>query len=244
MKDYDATTYGERVADRYDDLYGRMDPTPAVETLASLAAGGRVLELGIGTGRIALPLAARGVDVAGIDASEAMVARLRAKPGGDAIPVTMGDFAEVAVDGTFAVVFVAFNTFFALPTQEEQVRCFRNVAARLAPGGVFVIDAFVPDMTRFAGGQALRLASVEVDRIVIEATTHDPVRQTLDAQIVTMAAAGTEMYPVHLRYAWPSELDLMAQLAGMRRRDRWGGWGRAAFGARSAAHVSVYEAAR
>ena len=240
MKSYDVTTYGESIAEAYDELHAGLDPAAAVAALADLAGGGRALELGIGTGRVALPLAARGVHVVGIDASESMIAQLRAKPGGSGIPVVRGDFAAVEVEGTFSLVFVVFNTFFALGSQEEQVRCFENVAARLAPGGVFVIEAFVPDPARFTHGQVLQAARVEADRVVLEATRHDRARQTLDAQLVALSAAGTHLYPVHLRYAWPSELDLMAKLAGLRLRERWAGWGRGAFGPGSGQHVSLY----
>ena len=146
--DYAPGAYGDRIAADYDELHTHMDPHDAVEALARLAAGGRALELGIGTGRIALPLAARGVEVHGVDASESMVAKLRAKPGGEAIPVTIGDFADVGVEGEFDLIFVAFNTFFALLTQEAQVRCVRNVGAHLSPGGAFAVEAFVPDMCR------------------------------------------------------------------------------------------------
>ena len=147
------STYGEHIASMYDALHVHMDPAAAVETLAELAGAGRALELGVGTGRIALPLAARGVEVHGIDASEAMVERLRAKPGGAAIEVTIGDFADVAVEGEFDLVVAAFNMFFALLTQDDQVRCFANVAEHLAPGGAFVVEAFVPDLARYERGQ-------------------------------------------------------------------------------------------
>src|SRR5919198_176202 len=188
MTDYDAATYGERIADVYDARYGgRLDTDATVAFLAELAAGGPVLELGIGTGRVALPLAERGVEIHGIDASEAMVVRLRAKPGGSDIPVTIGDFAEVGVEGQFSLVFVVFNTFFALLTQDDQVR------------------------------------------------------QRITAQHVVIGGDGIRLYPVRLRYAWPSELDLMARLAGLRLRERWGGWRREPFSASSTQHVSVYE---
>ena len=162
MEGYEAETYGERIAARYDALYGKLDPTDAVETLVQLAEGrrGPVLELAIGTGRIAVPLAARGVEVHGVDVSEAMVARLRSKPGGEAIPVTMGNFADVPVEGRYGVVFIAFNTFFGLTTQEEQVCCFENVAAHLADEGVFVLEAFVPDVTRFDSRQRVSAITV------------------------------------------------------------------------------------
>src|SRR5581483_9804184 len=148
MEGYDAATYGERIADVYDEWYAEaafLETEAAVAKLAELAGEGPVLELAVGTGRVALPLAQRGLEVHGIDASEAMVAKLREKPGGDAIPVTIGDFADVAVDGRYALVYVVFNTLFALESQDEQVRCFRNVAARLEPGGAFVVEAFVPE---------------------------------------------------------------------------------------------------
>jgi SAM-dependent methyltransferase len=241
VKNYNAATYGERIADDYDEHYGSLDATAAVTVLADLAKTGRALELGIGTGRIALPLAARGIEVVGIDSSESMVARLRAKPGGADIPVTIADFTDVDVAGTFTLAFVAFNTFFALPSQEAQTCCFRNVAAHLEPGGLFVIEAFVPDPARFVQGQTLRTAQVETDSVMIEATQHDRNGQRLSTQMVTITEHGISMVPIHLRYAWPSELDLMAKLAGMKLRERWSGWSRQPFTAASGQHVSVYE---
>ncbi|MDQ4029538.1 MAG: class I SAM-dependent methyltransferase, partial [Actinomycetota bacterium] len=220
-----------------------LDPAPAVEALAALAGAGPALELAIGTGRVALPLAERGVQVHGIDVSEAMVERLRAKPGGDRIPVTIGDFADVAVVGRFSLVFVAFNTFFALASQQDQVRCFRNVAARLAEGGVFALEGFVPDVARFQRHQSVSAPRVELDVVMLDVSRHDPVAQRIDAQHVVINPAGIRLQPVHLRYAWPAELDLMAQLAGMRLRERWGDWERGPFTADSGRHVSVYELA-
>ena len=242
MAEYEAETYGERIADAYDALYeGRWDTDGAVDLLAGLAGAGPVLELGIGTGRLALPLAARGVDVRGIDVSERMVAKLREKPGGEKIPVVIGDFAEVGIEGPFTLVYVAVNTFFGLLSQEEQVRCFRNVAARLTPGGAFVIEAFVPDPTRFSQGGNLETLRVETDVVTLVATRHDATNQTLDSQYVVLTEGGIRLYPAQLRYAWPSELDLMAQLAGLRLRERWASWQRAPFTASSTGHVSVYE---
>ncbi len=242
MKGLETARYGESIADMYDDFHP-IPPTDAVELLASLAKGGRVLELGIGTGRVALPLAERGLEVHGIDASDAMIAKLSAKAGSERVKVIKGDFSEVTVGESFAVAFVAFNTFFALPTQEHQKRCFRTVSKQLARGGVFVVEVFVPDPTRFGfeQGQALRTSRVEVDRVVLEATVHDRVTQTLDAQIVLISASGTRLIPLQLRYAWPSELDLMAELAGLKLRDRWGSYAKAPFTALSAQHVSIYE---
>jgi len=241
LKGYDASTYGEHVADVYDEQHGSLDPADAVAALAELAGKGPVLELAIGTGRIALPLAARGLEVHGIDASPRMVERLRAKPGGAAIPVTLGDFADVAVGGTYPLVFVASNTFFALTTQERQVCCFANVAERLRPGGRFVIEVFVPDVTRFDRGQRFGVGAVELDRIRIEASRHDPVTQTIDTQEIHLGRDGIRLQPIHMRYAWPGELDLMARLAGLRLQERWGGWRREPFTAASKQHVSIYE---
>lgn len=238
--EYTNATYGERVAEIYDDWYSDYDEA-AVELLAELARGGRALELGIGTGRVALPLARTGIEVHGIDASPAMVAKLRAKPGGDRVPVTIGDFAEVGVGGEFKLVYVVFNTIFALASQEEQVRCFRNVAARLAPGGAFLLEAFVPDVTRFTGGQVNRATVVTADRVELDVSRHDPVEQRVVGQTVRITDGAVRLYPVQLRYAWASELDLMARLAGLRLRHRWGGWRREPFTAESTKHVSVYE---
>jgi SAM-dependent methyltransferase len=243
MKGLSTETYGESIADIYDDFHP-IAPGDAVALFVDLLAGAkpaRALELGIGTGRVAVPLAARGVEVHGIDASDAMVERLRAKPGAERITVTKGDFSEAVVGEGFGLAFVAFNTFFALPTQEAQKRCFRTVAAQLAKGGVFVIEAFVPDATRFEQGQALRTARVEVDRVVIEATKYDRATQTLDAQLILVGTTGTRLVPLQLRFAWPSELDLMAELAGMRLRERWGSYARTPFTSQSTQHVSIYE---
>ena len=241
MQDYGPETYGDRIAPLYDELYEReLDTDAAVDALARLAGPGPVLELAIGTGRLAVPLAKRGIDISGIDASEAMVARMRAKPGGEEIPVTMGDFADVGVDGSFRLVYVAFNTIFALLTQDDQVRCFRNVAARLADGGRFVVEAFVPDLTRWDRGQRVSAPSVRLDRIELEASRHDPVNQRVDSQHVFVTDGKTQLYPVSLRYAFPSELDLMARLAGLELVDRWGGWRGEPFTNASKDHVSVY----
>ena len=241
MTEYDASTYGERIADVYDawpTVPG--DTEAAVVCLAGLAGRGPVLELGIGTGRLALPLAARGLAVQGIDASPAMVAKLRTKPGGEAIPVVMGDFADVPVDGRFALIFVAFNTFFALLSQEAQVRCFAAVAARLAASGVFVIQAFAPDLGRYDRGQRVGVNGIDGSRVVLEASVHDAVAQRVHSLQITLSDQGVRTYPVEIRYAWPSELDLMARLAGLTLRHRWGGWDRQPFTADSRIHVSVY----
>lgn len=245
MRGYDAHTYGERIAEVYDKLYGTLfDVEATVQVLAHLAGGEPALELAIGTGRIALPLTEAGIQVAGIDISEAMVAKLRSKPGGEDIPVVIGDFADVDVDGAFGLVYIVFNTLFGLTTQKDQVRCFANVAKRLTDGGVFLVEAFVPDVTRFDGHQRVGVEEVSVDEVHLEASRHDPVRQTIDTHHVVLPNGGPiELYPVSIRYAYPSELDLMARLARLRLRDRWGGWHREAFTSDSRFHVSVYERA-
>jgi len=245
VDEYGPSTYGDRWAEIYD-VWGRDLPLATEETvelLAELAGAGPVLELAIGTGRIALPLAARGLDVHGVDASEAMVARLREKPGGAEIPVVIGDFADPPVEGVFSLVFVAFNTFFALLTQEAQVWCFANVAEHLTKDGVFVLEAFVPDVGRFDRGQRTGTSGVELDEVAFHADLHDPVQQVVSSQHVVMREGGLRFYPVKIRYAWPSELDLMARLAGLELRERWGGWRREPFTASSGRHVSVYTAA-
>ncbi|MFN3649996.1 MAG: class I SAM-dependent DNA methyltransferase [Armatimonadota bacterium] len=240
MNGYDSATYGERIAGVYDDWYTEHDPA-MVERLAELAGEGPALELGIGTGRVALPLAARGMEVHGVDASPAMVERLREKPGGTEIPVTLADFAEFEAGGPFALVYVVFNTFFGLLSQEAQVRCFQTVTRHLRPGGCFALEVFVPDLTRFTRGQLTDTRRVEPDRVMLDYSRHDPVEQRTESQHVVLSEAGIRLYPVSVRYAWPSELDLMARLAGLRRRERWGGWRREPFTAQSTMHVSVYE---
>jgi SAM-dependent methyltransferase len=240
MTDYQSHTYGDAIAGVYDDFFGDYDEA-AITVLADLAQGGRALELGIGTGRIALPLQQRGVAVHGIDASEAMVARLRAKPGGETLPVTLGDFAGVPVDGPFSLVYVVANTFFGLLTQAEQVRCFENVARVLArPGGVFALELFVFDPARYVKNQAVHAASLTTDQVRLNAARHDPANQIVTSQDITISAGGVHLYPVRLRYAWPSELDLMARLAGLSLLHRWDDWQRAPFTAMSGKHVSVY----
>lgn len=241
MDEYKPSTYGDRIADVYDTWYGdAFDNEGAVEFLARMANDGRVLELAIGTGRIAVPLAQAGVDVTGIDVSEGMITKLRSKPGGGDIPVAMGDFTDVDVEGNFSVVYVVFNTFFALTSQRDQVTCFRNVAAHLDDGGVFVVEAFVPDLTRFDRGQRVDTSRVETGEVVIDASLHDPVNQRTRSSHMVFTESGVRMFPVYIRYAWPSELDLMAELAGLVLQERWAGWRRQPFTASSEAHVSVY----
>jgi SAM-dependent methyltransferase len=247
MKDYGPETYGDRIADVYDELHtsgrgpvGMLDTEGAVAKLAELARGGPALELAIGTGRLALPLAEHGVEVHGIDASQAMVDKLRDKPGGEHIPVTMGDFADVAVDGRYRLIFVVFNTFFGLLTQEDQVRCFANVAAHLTDDGVFAIEVFVPDLARFDRQQRVNANIVELDRVMIDVARHNPIEQTVTSQHMMLTNAGVTLYPVNIRYAFPAELDLMARLAGLRLLHRWGSWREEPFSENSGHHVSVW----
>ena len=236
----DPAFYGDTWAPIYDEVFAHLDPTAAVEALAQLAGTGRALELGIGTGRVAIPLAARGVAVHGIEASQAMVDRTRAKPGGATIPVTLGDFAQVAVEGEYALIYVVFSTLYGLPTQSAQLACLRNAAARLAPGGLFVFEGFVPDPTRFDGNQRVQVNRVDPTRLDLLFARHDPVHQRVTSQHVIAGPEGMRLFPVEVRYVWPSELDLMGQLAGLRLRERWGDWRRGPYTG-SGGHVSIYE---
>lgn len=241
MDRWEPSTYGDRIADVYDTWYGL--PDDAADTVAFLletAGPGPVLELAIGTGRIAVPLAEAGALVHGIDASDAMIAQLRDKPGGLDLPVTIGDFADVGVEGRFGLIFVVFNTFFALLGQEDQVRCMRNVAKHLTDDGVFVLEAFVPDLGRFDRGQRVDTTHVGVDEVKLDVSMHDPIGQRVDSLHLLLSPDGTRTYPVAIRYAWPSELDLMARLAGLRLRERWAGWHREPYTGEGK-HVSVYE---
>jgi SAM-dependent methyltransferase len=241
MENYEPIlSFGEDTAEIYDNA-GRGDELETVAFLEQLAGGGRALELAIGTGRIALPLAARGVGVDGIDFSPAMVAKLRAKPGGDGIAVTMGDFADVPVQGTYRLIYVVFNTLFNLLTQDDQVRCFENVAAHLTDDGSFVVEAFVPTfLTRLRDDQYVDAEAIGVDEVRLDVSRHDPVTQLQYESHVVLSREGVRLYPIVTRYAWPSELDLMARIAGLRLKDRWAGWNREPFIATSSRHVSVY----
>ncbi len=239
MENYNEDTYGERIADIYDEWYAGYDES-LVDTLSKLAQGGRALELGIGTGRVALPLQQAGIEIHGIDASEAMIAKLRAKPSGETIRVFIGNFADVAVEGQYALICILFNTFFALLTQDEQLRCFKNVAEHLTPNGVFVIEAFVPDLSRFDRQQTVRAVDVKDNEVRLDASRLDLVSQHVISQHIVLTKQGVRLYPVTLRYVWPAELDLMARLAGMRLRQRWASWQGAAFSAESGKHISIY----
>jgi SAM-dependent methyltransferase len=240
MERYAAETYGDRIAAVYDERHDSRDPNSAVAFLAARAGAGPVLELGIGTGRVALPLAATGLTVHGVDASARMVELLRAKPGGDAIAVTIADFGRFDLAQKFSLVFVVFNTFFSLLTQEEQTGCFERVAAHLAPGGRFVIECFTPDLSRFDRGQRTSATAVEVDEVWLDTSLHDPVQQVVRTQHVVIRESGNELFPVAIRYAWPSELDLMGRVAGLEREERYDGWDGRPFTGKTDAMVTVY----
>ncbi|WP_308167868.1 class I SAM-dependent DNA methyltransferase [Catellatospora tritici] len=235
--------FGEAVAARYDDPASAMfqpeSVNAAVDLLVELAGNGRALELGVGTGRIALPLSERGVAVHGIDLSRAMVAQMRAKPGGDAIGVTIGDFATTRVDGTFSVAYLVFNTIMNLTTQEAQVACFRTAAAHLEPGGCFVIEVMVPELRSLPAGQ--NVVPFHASPTKWAFSVYDIATQAMSSNYVEVVNGRGAYRSVPFRYVWPAELDLMAQLAGLRLRERWDGWTRAPFTGESVQHVSVWE---
>ncbi len=241
MEHFDpATSFGEEVAASYDDRL-RGDESATVDLLEHLARGGPALELAVGTGRIALPLADRGIEVDGIEISQAMVAKLRSKPGGDRIRVTLGDFADVGVERSYPLIFVVFNTLFNLLTQADQVRCFTNAAAHLTDDGLFLVEAVVPSfLYRLVDDQYVEAEAVGVDEVRLDVGQHDPVHQILDESHVSLSRDGVRLTPIVTRYAWPSELDLMAQIAGLRLKDRWGGWNREPYDSGTENLVSVY----
>ncbi len=238
-KDY----FGERVAERYDESTADLSVPdvvdPVVNFLVDLAFDGTALELGIGTGRIALPLARRHVRVHGIDLSDAMVAKLRSKAGADQISVTIGDFATTTVEGRFSVAYLVFNTIMNLTTQDEQVACFRNVAAHLQPGGCFVIEVMVPDLQRLPPGERVRAFTVSATRLGFD--EYDVASQGLISHHYWAVDGKLEGDSMPFRYVWPAELDLMARLAGMSLRERWSGWNREPFTSDSTTHVSVWQ---
>lgn len=237
-----ASAYGHIFADVYDAWYDRrLNPTQAVTVLTDLARGGRVLEFGVGTGRTALPLAANGVSVVGIEASSAMLDKLRAKPGAPSIETHIGDMADHRVEGRFDVVCITFSTLFLLPSQERQLDCFVNAAAHLDPGGVFVVEAFVPDATRYVNHQSVSVEDLAPEALRLEIARHDPVAQRIEVSRLVVGEDGFRILPLSWRYATPAELDLMARLAGLHMRVRWGGWDRSPFTSASTNHVTVYE---
>ena len=238
-----ADYFGEEVAARYDaasgDMFDAAVVGPAVSFLAGLAGGGAALELGIGTGRIALPLSQRGVPVHGIDLSEAMVARMRAKPGGEEIPVAIGDFATTQVGRSFPLVYLVFNTIVNLTSQDEQIACFENAAAHLAPRGAFVIEVGIPSLRRLRPGETVIVSHYREGYHCVD--EFDVANQGLVSHHFTAEDGGYRERSIPFRYVWPSELDLMARIAGLRLRERWSGWAREPFTSESTGHVSVWE---
>jgi SAM-dependent methyltransferase len=235
--------FGEPVAASYDvdgaDMFQPDVVDPVVDLLAGLAGDGRALELGIGTGRIAIPLAARGIEVAGIELSRAMASRLGVKPGGKTIAVTIGDFSSATAEGSFRVAYLVFNTIMNLTTQEAQVECFRNVARHLEPGGTFVIEVMVPRLRWLPPGQTIH--PFHVGDTTFGFDEYDLATQGLVSNHVDVTDGRGRRAAIPFRYVWPAELDLMAQLAGMRLRDRWAGWRGEPFTGDSLQHVSVWE---
>ncbi|MGO9558456.1 MAG: class I SAM-dependent DNA methyltransferase [Acidimicrobiales bacterium] len=235
--------FDEPVAQQYDassaDMFAPAVVDPAVSFLADLAGAGAALELGIGTGRIALPLSQRGVRVHGIELSPDMVAQLRVKPGADDIGVTIGDFATTKVDGTFKLAYLVYNTITNLTTQDEQVECFRNVASHLEPGGSFVIEVYIPELRRVPPGEAIHAFDVTPAHLGFE--EYDFATQIAISHHYWVVDGRLETFSAPFRYVWPSELDLMARLAGMSLRERWSNWNREPFTSESRKHISVWE---
>ena len=241
MDGYRPSTYGDHVAGAYDEMFGEMQAEASVDLIAELAGAGPVLELGIGTGRIAIPLAARGAEVHGVDASLPMLASLRTKPGGDRILEVAGDFARLPVRGPYELVYVVFNTLFNLYTQADQVACFRGVERVLRPGGTFLVEVFVPDPTLWDHDQRVSVSDVSIEGFTLQVSRHDAVEQRVIGHTAHITQEGTRLYPLLARYAWPSELDLMATGAGLVLRERWSSWARDPFTSDSKTHISMYE---
>ncbi len=247
MDGYDATTYGDRFADVYDDWYGDITDTDAcVDALARLAGRGPVLELGVGTGRLAIPLAARGLAITGLDSSAAMLARLASKPGGAGVTGVVGDMADPKGPGlnpgSFGLAFVAYNTLFNLIAPGEQQRCLTNVAAMLTSDGSFVVEAFVPDTSAHAD-DTVAPRQVTADRVVLSVSRSNPERQEVLGQYVDITEAGIKLRPWHIRWATTTQLDDMAAAAGLVLADRWATWTGEPFNGDAPAHVSVYRRA-
>jgi len=238
----DAGAYGRHWAADYDALFeDREDTAAVVSFVAALAPGGRVLEMGVGTGRLALPLAAGGLSVTGVDASPEMLSRLRARPGAEAVTVIEGDFADADAGGPYDVVLIAFSTLFLVPSQAGQLACLANARRHLRPGGTLAVEAFVPDHSRWVRGQNLAIGRLDESGVSLKLSVHDPVHQVITVQEVTLEAAGTMLRPNRLRYCWPAELDAMALASGLCPAGRAASWAGEPFTAHSTSHVSRYE---
>jgi len=242
MKGFDPrTSFGHETSRDYDAVSKRGDEEETVAFLAGLAGGGEALELAVGTGRIALPLMKAGVRVDGIELSKDMVDRMREKPGGDQVEVVMGDMSRVTTGRSYGLVYLVFNTIGNLLTQDDQVRCFENAARHLTDDGVFVVECRVPTAPARPGHQFIDVEELELDRVELGVSRYDPLTQILDVNHVHLGADGLGFSPIRLRLAYPPEFDLMARIAGLRLRDRWGGWNGEPFTAASWRHISVYE---
>jgi len=238
MFDYEPQTYGETYAPIYDEWYPEVaDDDPQLAVLERLSRG-RVLELGVGSGRVAVPLARRGVHVSGIDVSPAMLDRLREKAGD--VTTYVGDFADVDVSERFPLICCLKNTFFMLTTQGDQVRRFANAAKALAPDGVFLLETFVPDPSRFDSGQRVNLKQMRTGAALVQTSVHDPTTQVVTSQDIYLGSRGVEVYPLKTRYVWPSELDLMAALAGLQLSERWSDWHGRPWSPESKSLISLY----
>jgi SAM-dependent methyltransferase len=241
MAEYDPAAYGEAWSRDYDRLFeSRDDPAAIISALSGLTTGRSVLELGIGTGRLAVPLHDAGWRVAGVEASPAMVEGLKKRAGDRPIEVVTGDIRDFAIQGRFDVVLIAFSTLFLLPDQRSQVACLARAVAHVAEGGLLVVEAFVADHTRWSDGKRLALSRWTADGIEIEAARHDRANQTIEVRYLGLGSGATTVRPLSLRYAWPAEIDLMAELAGARRRARWSDWSGSPYDAGSPGHVSIY----
>ena len=241
MKGFGPSTFGELNAEEYDALHDPGTTDACVDLISELAGTGEVLELAIGTGRIALPLAARGLNISGFDASAEMLKILSDKPGGSDIQTWVADMTRFELDRKFDFAFLVFNTLYNVTTQQGQLACFKRVADHLRPGGRFLVEAFMPNREQFANNQAVRTKRVSFDSVWLEAVQHDPVAQTLNYQRIRITENGTQLKPLPMRYVWPAELDLMAELAGLRPVAHWGGWQKQALNASSDLYVIVYE---
>jgi SAM-dependent methyltransferase len=241
--DDDAAAYGDAIADVYDEWHDRISflaPGAAVDLLAELAGSGPALEIGVGTGRLALPLAARGLEVHGIDVSRGMLERLRAKDARGAVHTIQGDFRAARLGQRFTLIFAAFNTLFSFLGQDDQIACFENAFRHLLPGGVFLAEAYVPNVPRESSSKISLFAQLD-SGIILEASRQNVATQRIDTQILLLSESGVRIVPYRTRYAWPSELDLMARLTGFRLRERWGTWTKGPFSAASSDHISLYE---
>ena len=241
MKGFGPRTFGDLYAEEYDTLHNPGTTDDCVYLIADLAHGRSILELAIGSGRIAIPLKARGFDICGFDASPDMLALLEQKPGGDEIETWMADMADFSVDRRFGFAYLVFNTLYNLTTQDAQVRCFQSVAEHLEPGGQFLVEAFMPNRERFQDNQAVRTKHVSMDAVWLEAAQHNPVTQTIDFQRVRITEDATKLMPLAMRYVWPSELDLMAALAGLEPIEKWGGWNEQALRPTSDMYIALYQ---